>query len=94
MFVTVASIKDNRITGRIASDIIGVKGFKNGDPYTFSESELADWLITHPDGSEEGMSWANSCTNGRRRARASEAGLRGAMLARLCEAGLNVARGI
>lgn len=54
VFVAVASIKDNRITGRIASEIIGVKGFKNGDPYTFAESELVDWLITHPDGSEEG----------------------------------------
>ena len=25
-----------------------------GDPYTFPEGELVDWLITHPDGSEEG----------------------------------------
>jgi hypothetical protein len=54
VFIAVAGIKDDRITGRIASDIIGVKGFKNGDPYSFSESELVDWLITHPDGSEEG----------------------------------------
>jgi hypothetical protein len=54
VFVAVAGIKDGRITGRIASDVIGVKGFKNGDPYTFPESELVDWLITHPDGSEEG----------------------------------------
>jgi Uncharacterized protein conserved in bacteria (DUF2314) len=54
VFVAVASIKDDRITGRIASDIMGVKGFKNGDPYTFPESELVDWLITRPDGSEEG----------------------------------------
>jgi uncharacterized protein DUF2314 len=54
VFVAVASIKDDRITGRIASDIIGVKAFKNGDPYSFAESELVDWLITHPDGSEEG----------------------------------------
>lgn len=54
MFVAVASIKDDRITGRIASNIIRVKGFKNGDPHTFPESELVDWLITHPDGSEEG----------------------------------------
>jgi hypothetical protein len=54
VFVAVASIQDDRITGGIASDILGVKGFKNGDPYTFSESELVDWLITHPDGTEEG----------------------------------------
>jgi hypothetical protein len=54
VFVAVAGIKDDRIAGRIASDIIGVEGFKNGDPCTFPESELVDWLITHPDGSEEG----------------------------------------
>jgi hypothetical protein len=54
VFVAVAGIKDGRITGRIASDVIGVKRFKNGDPYTFPESELVDWLITRPDGSEEG----------------------------------------
>jgi hypothetical protein len=54
VFVAVAGIEDDRITGRIASDIIGVRGFKNGDAYTFPESELVDWLITHPDGSEEG----------------------------------------
>jgi hypothetical protein len=54
VFIAVAEIKGDRITGRIASDIIGVKGFKNGDPYSFPESELVDWLITHPDGSEEG----------------------------------------
>ncbi|MDB5307741.1 MAG: hypothetical protein JWO38_1943 [Gemmataceae bacterium] len=54
VFVAVAEIKGDHITGRIASDIIGVKGFKNGDPYTFPEGELVDWLITRPDGSEEG----------------------------------------
>ena len=54
VFVAVASITGDRITGRIASDILGVKGFRNGDPYTFPESELVDWLITRPDGTEEG----------------------------------------
>ena len=54
VFVAIASIKNGRITGRIASDTLGVKGFKNGDPYSFSENELMDWLITHPDGTEEG----------------------------------------
>ncbi len=32
VFIAVASIKDNRITGRIASDIIGMQGFKKDDP--------------------------------------------------------------
>lgn len=54
VFVAVASIQSGRITGRIASNILGVKGFKEGDPYVFSETDLEDWLITHPDGSEEG----------------------------------------
>jgi len=54
VFIAVADIKGDRITGRIASDIIGVKGYKNSDPYSFLEGELVDWLITHPDGSEEG----------------------------------------
>ena len=54
VFIAIVSIKDGRITGRIASDIIGVKGFKNGDPFSLAESELVDWLITHPDGHEEG----------------------------------------
>jgi len=54
VFIAVAAIKDDCITGRIATDIIGVKGFKNGDPYSLPESELIDWVITHPDGSEEG----------------------------------------
>lgn len=54
VFVAVARIEGDRITGQISSDIIAVKGFNYGDWYTFSESELIDWLITHPDGSEEG----------------------------------------
>lgn len=54
VFVAVAAIQGDRVMGRIASDIIGVKGFKNGDPYSFPESDLLDWLITRPDGSEEG----------------------------------------
>ena len=29
-------------------------GSSFGDSYQFSESDLLDWLITHPDGSEEG----------------------------------------
>jgi hypothetical protein len=54
VFVSVASIKDGRITGRIANEIRAVKGYKDGDPYSFPESELLDWLIARPDGSEEG----------------------------------------
>jgi hypothetical protein len=54
VFITVARIEGGRITGRIACDVLGVQGFKNGDPYTFEEGELVDWVITRPDGTEEG----------------------------------------
>ncbi len=54
VFVSVAGIADGRIRGRIASDIRGVRGFKEGDPYTFPEADLVDWLIARPDGSEDG----------------------------------------
>ena len=39
---------------RIATGTIAIKRFKNGDPYSCPESELMDWVITHPDGTEEG----------------------------------------
>ena len=54
VFVAVANVRDGRITGRIASDILTVIGYKKGDPYSFPEGDLIDWLITHPDGTEEG----------------------------------------
>lgn len=54
VFIAVAKIRDGQITGRIASEILGVKGYKNGEPYTFPEDELVDWMIARPDGSEEG----------------------------------------
>ena len=54
VFISVASIKDGRISGRIASNILGVTGYKGGDPHNFPESEVMDWLIARPDGSEEG----------------------------------------
>lgn len=54
VFVAVASIRDGRITGRIATDDLTVVGYKKGDTYSLPESEMVDWLITHPDGTEEG----------------------------------------
>ena len=54
VFVAVTSIRNDKITGRIASEILGQSGFKQGDVQTFPESELIDWLISRPDGSEEG----------------------------------------
>jgi hypothetical protein len=54
VFVAVTSIQGGRIRGRLASETLEVSGYKNGDEYAFDESELVDWLITHPDGTEEG----------------------------------------
>jgi len=54
VFVSVGSIRDARITGRIANEILSVHGYKEGDLYTFPEREVIDWVIPHPDGTEEG----------------------------------------
>lgn len=54
VFVAVKEIKDGRIAGIIWTDIEMVKKYKKGDEYSFPESEIIDWLITNPDGTEEG----------------------------------------
>ena len=54
VFVAVREIKDGRIKGLIWSDIQTVTKYKKGDEYSLPESEIFDWLITKPDGSEEG----------------------------------------
>jgi hypothetical protein len=54
VFVAVDRIQDGRIYGRIWSEIGVVQGYRLGQPYDFPESELVDWVISHPDGSEEG----------------------------------------
>jgi uncharacterized protein YegJ (DUF2314 family) len=54
VFVAVKEIKEGTIKGVISSDTVLVTKYKAGDAYSFSESELIDWTITRPDGSEEG----------------------------------------
>jgi hypothetical protein len=54
VFIAVKEIKDGRIKGLIWSDINIVSGYKHGDSYNFPESELLDWTIANPDGTEEG----------------------------------------
>jgi hypothetical protein len=53
-FIAVESIEDGNITGRIGSRILGVDGYKQGDKYIFPESQLVDWVIMKPGGTEEG----------------------------------------
>lgn len=54
VFIAVREIKDGIVTGLIASDIQLVSGYKQGDRYSFPESELIDWTISKLDGTEEG----------------------------------------
>ncbi|HVU50218.1 MAG TPA: hypothetical protein VHL80_06010 [Polyangia bacterium] len=54
VFILVDRIEDGVVTGRIFSDVATVHGFKPQDVYRFKESEIVDWLISKPDGSEEG----------------------------------------
>jgi hypothetical protein len=54
VFIEVREINSGTIKGLIASDVELVKGFKHGDSYSFRESELIDWTISKPDGTEEG----------------------------------------
>ena len=54
VFIAVREIKDGRISGVIASEIHLVSGYKEGDSYSFPESEVIDWTISKPDGTEEG----------------------------------------
>ncbi len=54
VFIAVTSIKGDRITGVINSNILTVAGYKAGDSYTLSEHDIIDWVIVRPDRSEEG----------------------------------------
>jgi hypothetical protein len=54
VFIEVKEIKDGIIKGLIASDIETVSGYKAGDKYSLPETELMDWTVSKPDGTEEG----------------------------------------
>jgi uncharacterized protein DUF2314 len=54
VFLHVRAIRDHRVIGTIASEIQRVSGYKRGQEYSCDEDELLDWLISKPDGSEEG----------------------------------------
>ena len=54
VFILVESIKGSMVSGVISNEIRTVSGFQNGQRYEFPESEIYDWLIAKPDGSEEG----------------------------------------
>jgi uncharacterized protein YegJ (DUF2314 family) len=54
VFVYVDSIKGGKVYGRIASELEAVRSYRKGQRISFPESEVLDWTIIHPDGSEEG----------------------------------------
>jgi hypothetical protein len=54
VFVAVDSVRGQTVSGRIWSQIGVVSGFRLGQPYTFADTELVDWMVARPDGSEEG----------------------------------------
>jgi hypothetical protein len=54
VFVVVREIANQKVTGRIATDVIRVRGYHNGQTLAFPEAEVIDWLISKPDGTEEG----------------------------------------
>lgn len=54
VFIEVAAIENAEIIGTIGSHIGIVRGYAEGDGYRLQESELIDWTIVMPDGSEEG----------------------------------------
>jgi hypothetical protein len=54
VFILVDRIEAGVVTGRISSDILAVQGYHRGATLTVREAEVIDWLISKPDGSEEG----------------------------------------
>ena len=53
-FIRVQAIEGDAISGIISSHLQLVRSFTAGQSYTFNEADLVDWVITKPDGSEEG----------------------------------------
>jgi hypothetical protein len=54
LFVAVDEIVEDQIRGRIWSDVKVVKNLSFRAPIEIPENAISDWLITKPDGSEDG----------------------------------------
>jgi len=54
VFVVVYRISGQEVTGRIANPVNVVRGYRNGQLLSFPEADVLDWMISNPDGSEEG----------------------------------------
>jgi uncharacterized protein YegJ (DUF2314 family) len=54
VFIEVKEIKEGTIKGLIANEIGTVSGYKIADLYSLPESDVLDWTVSKPDGTEEG----------------------------------------
>jgi uncharacterized protein YegJ (DUF2314 family) len=54
VFVTVTSWEGDTIHGLLATDMALLTSHKRGETVTCKESEVLDWTISKPDGTEEG----------------------------------------
>lgn len=54
VFVAADRIENDMIEGRIWSPVQLLEGYAVGDELTVPEDDIVDWVITRPDGSEEG----------------------------------------
>ena len=54
VFVTVQKIADGIVSGTITNEINAVRGYSQGQKYSIRETDILDWTITKPDGTEEG----------------------------------------
>ncbi len=54
VFVRVTSWEGQTVRGLLASDVSLFANHKRGEDLTCKESEVLDWTISKPDGSEEG----------------------------------------
>lgn len=54
VFVRIKKWENENIKGLISNDLYTVKEYYNGQMIDFKEKDVLDWLISKPDGSEEG----------------------------------------
>ena len=54
VFLAVDAISDEGVSGRLWTEMLVVEGFQHGDNFLVDEDAISDWLITKPDGTEDG----------------------------------------
>jgi hypothetical protein len=54
VFLAVDAISDEGVSGRLWSNLFVVEGFEHGDRFLVEEEAISDWLISKPDGTEDG----------------------------------------